>query len=173
MLDLQVQELFKQFGTEDSQICVDPCAKGIDGVPIELMQLRGLNESSTRENIPYFTVVHGLSHLLKMRNSEVSQDRVVMVAGVGTHVCRFWNLFRNKDPVAFLLLWFWYTRACRDRRWMRLRSKHDLPAICIDLQRHHLIEQRHLGTHTLRERNCRHGIDTALNDNVTQVSRHT
>jgi len=76
----------------------------MDSVSIELMQLRGLNESSTRENNPYFTVAHSLSRLLRLHDSEAWQDQVVMIAG---HVYNdFGTCLENKGPVAFLLLCF-------------------------------------------------------------------
>ncbi|KAK9350580.1 hypothetical protein V1523DRAFT_442517 [Lipomyces doorenjongii] len=110
-------------------------AKGTDGVSVELVQLCGLNESSTRENNPYFTVVHGLSRLLEVPKGEASQGRVMMVS---SHMHNeFGTCLEKKDPVALLLLCLWYTRARESKWWIGLRARYELPAICTYLQRYH------------------------------------
>lgn len=117
--------------------CMHPplLAKGIEGVSVELVQLCGLDESSTRENNPYFTVVHGLSLLLEVPKSEASQGRVVMVL---RHMHNeFRTCLEKKDPIALLLLCLWYTRARESKWWINLRARHELPAICTYLQRYH------------------------------------
>jgi hypothetical protein len=110
-------------------------AKGTDGVSVELTQLCGLDESSTRENNPYFTVAHSLSRLLGMPESKDSLGRVLMVSG---HMHNeFASCLEKKDPVALLLLHLWYTRARQSIWWIDIRARYELPAICAYLRRFH------------------------------------
>ncbi|KAK9243086.1 hypothetical protein V1506DRAFT_508829 [Lipomyces tetrasporus] len=110
-------------------------AKGTDGASVELVQLCGLDESSTQENNPYFTVVHSLSRLLEVPKGEASQGRVMMVS---SHMHNeFGTCLEKKDPVALLLLGLWYTRARESKWWIDLRTRYELPAICTYLQRYH------------------------------------
>jgi hypothetical protein len=109
-------------------------AKGTDGVSVELVQLCELDESSTRENNPYFTVVHGLSRLLEVPKDEASLGRVMMVSRHMHH--EFGICLEKKDPVALLLLCLWYTRARESKWWIDLRARYEIPAICAYLQRH-------------------------------------
>lgn len=110
-------------------------AKGIVGIPVEFVQLCGLDESSTQENNVYFNVAHGLSRLLEMPKGEDSLARVMTVSG---HMHNeFASRLEKKDPVALLLLGLWYTRARGCRWWIDLRARDELPAICAYLQRYH------------------------------------
>ncbi|KAF2097028.1 hypothetical protein NA57DRAFT_77280 [Rhizodiscina lignyota] len=109
--------------------------KGTDGVSAELVQLCGLDESSTRENNPYFSVVHAISWLLEAPKGEVSQGRIMMVSN---HMHdEFGTYLEKKDPVALLLLCLWYTRAREAKWWIEFRARHELPAICTYLHRYH------------------------------------
>ncbi|KAK9371084.1 hypothetical protein V1509DRAFT_615727 [Lipomyces kononenkoae] len=110
-------------------------AKGTDGVSVELVQLCGLDESSTPDNNPYFTVVHGLSWVLEVPRAKVSHGGVMMV---WSHMHNeFGTLLEKKDPVAVLLLCLWYTRARESKWWIDLRARYEIPAICMYLQRYH------------------------------------
>jgi hypothetical protein len=110
-------------------------AKATDGVSAELVQLCGLDESSTRENNPYFMVVHGLSRLFGLPKGKASLGRVRMVSSHMNN--EFEACLEKKDPVALLLLCLWYTRA-RESKWrIDLRARYELPAICTYLQRYH------------------------------------
>ena len=112
-----------------------PSARGANGVPVELAQLCGLDEWSTRDNNPYFAVAHDLSRLLKLPQGEASQRRILMVS---SHMQgAFATCLQGKDPVALLLLCLWYTRARERAWWIDLRARFELPAICTYLQRYH------------------------------------
>lgn len=63
--------------------------RGINGVSVELVQLCGLDESSTRENNPFFTVAHGLSQLLEAPKGRVSLDSPMKV----------WSFMNNRFVV--------------------------------------------------------------------------
>jgi hypothetical protein len=110
--------------------------KGTDGVSVELMQLCGLNESSTQKNNPYFTVVHALSQILDAPKSEALELGRAMMVSRHMHN-EFRACLENKDPVALLLLCLWYTRARGSIWWINLRARYELPAICSYLQRYH------------------------------------
>lgn len=109
--------------------------RGIDGVSVELVQLCGLDESSTRENNPFFTVAHGLSQLLEAPKGRVSLDSAMKVWSFMNN--GFVVLLEMKDPVALLLLCLWYTRASESRWWISIRAEYELPAIRAYLERHH------------------------------------
>jgi hypothetical protein len=103
--------------------------KGIDGVSIELADLCELNESSTQETNPYFSVAHGLSRLLEAPKGAASQGAVILVS---SHMHNeIGALLENKDSVALLLLSLWYTRARESKWWMDIRTRYELPAVCI------------------------------------------
>lgn len=109
--------------------------RGTNGVSVELVQLCGLDESSTAENNPFFTVAHCLSQLLEAPKGRVSLDSVMNVWGFMNY--RFVALLEMKDPVALLLLYLWYTRARESRWWISIRAKYELPAICTYLETYH------------------------------------
>ena len=110
-------------------------AKGASGVSVELVQLCGLDESSTQENNPYFTVAHGLSQLFEIPKGEDLLGSVLMVLGHMNNDFAF--CLEKKDPVALLLLSLWYTKARESKWWIDHRVRCELPAICAYLQRYH------------------------------------
>lgn len=110
-------------------------AQGTEGVPSELVQLCGLDESSTRENNAFFSIVHGLSRLLEVPKGEASLGEVLMVSCY--MLTEFGTRLERRDPVALLLLCLWYSRAREAKWWIDLRARHELPAICTYLQRYH------------------------------------
>jgi hypothetical protein len=110
-------------------------ATGIEGVSVELVQLCGLDESSTGENNAYFTVAHCLSRLLEVPKGEDSLGKVLRIS---SHMQNeFASCLEKKDPVALLLICLWYTRARGSKWWLDLRARYELPAICMYLQRYH------------------------------------
>lgn len=109
--------------------------RGIDGVSVELARLCGLDESSTPENSPYFEFVHALSRLLEVPIGGASLGEITMVVSIIPSELR--ACLEDKDPVALLLLYLWYTRARESRWWIDLRARYEIPAICTYLQRHH------------------------------------
>jgi hypothetical protein len=109
--------------------------RGTDGVSAKLAQLCGLDESSTQENNPYFSVAHALSRLLEAPEGSASQGPVILV---WSHMHNeFGTLLEKKDPVALLLLSLWYTRARESKWWVDMRARYELPAICTYLRRYH------------------------------------
>ncbi|KAI9748556.1 MAG: hypothetical protein M4579_007192 [Chaenotheca gracillima] len=109
--------------------------RGMGDVPIELAQLCGLDNLSTPKNNPYFGFVHALSKLLEMPKGEASLGRIFWAVSVIPNV--LCTRLEEKDPVALLLLYLWYTKARECRWWVDLRARYEIPAIRTYLQRHY------------------------------------
>ncbi|CAM1501459.1 Fc.00g034430.m01.CDS01 [Cosmosporella sp. VM-42] len=109
--------------------------KGTDGVSAELAQLCGLDQSSSRDNNPYFMVAHAVSRFLRAPVDETLQRKAMMALSHMHH--GFGTFLEKKDPIALLLLCLWYTRARESIWWIGLRARYELPAICTYLQRYH------------------------------------
>ncbi|KAL6885725.1 hypothetical protein GGI43DRAFT_432401 [Trichoderma evansii] len=109
--------------------------RGTNGVLVELVQLCGLDQSSTPENNPFFTVAHGLSQLLEAPKGRVSLDSIMKVWNLMNN--RFVVLLEMKDPAALLLLYLWYTRARESGWWISIRAKYEIPAIRTYLETYH------------------------------------
>ena len=110
--------------------------KGTDGVSPDLIELCGLDESSTDENNAYFSVAHSLSTVLQDAvEGKPSQHRVMMVL---SHMYdQFESRLSGKDPVALLLLCLWYGEARKSTWWVDFRAQYEVPAICTYLKRYH------------------------------------
>jgi hypothetical protein len=54
--------------------------KGVDGVSVELAQLCALDDSSTQETSPYFSVAHALSRLIEAPKGVASQGAVILAS---------------------------------------------------------------------------------------------
>lgn len=50
---------------------------------------------------------------------------------------QFESLLRDRDPVALLLLYLWYSKARQGIWWIELRARVEVPAICLYLRRYH------------------------------------
>lgn len=127
--------VFRVMSKTFAQMREPPPEQGTDGVPEDLAQLCKLDDLSTRDNNPYFSVAHGLSRLLNVPKSEVTIGRVLMVLA---HMeDKFGQHLEKKDPIALVLLCLWYTRAWGNKWWIDLRARYELPAICTYLKRYH------------------------------------
>lgn len=109
--------------------------RGVEGVDVELVELCGLHELSNPENNPYFGFAHALSRLLAVPKGEASLGQVFLVVNAISDELR--TCLEEKDPVALILLYLWYSRARECRWWIDLRARYEMPAIRIYLQRHH------------------------------------
>jgi hypothetical protein len=109
--------------------------RGIAGVSTKLAKLCGLDESSTTKNNTYFGFVHALSRLLEVPNGEAPLGQIFMVVGVISSELR--ACLEEKDPVALLLLYLWYTKARDSRWWIDHRARYEIPALHAYLQRNH------------------------------------
>ncbi|UKZ69576.1 uncharacterized protein TrAtP1_010582 [Trichoderma atroviride] len=132
---LRPESVYRIISESFAQLHQSVPTRGTNGVSVELVQLCGLDESSTQENNPFFTAAHGLSQLLEVPKGRVSLDNAMKV---WSHMDnRFVVLLEMKDPVALLLLCLWYTKASESRWWISIRAKHELPAICSYLEIYH------------------------------------
>ncbi|KUJ17885.1 uncharacterized protein LY89DRAFT_643704 [Mollisia scopiformis] len=132
---LRPESVFRTMSETFSRMRQPLPARGTEGVSVELLQLCGIDESSTGDNNPYFTVAHSLSRLLEVPKNDISLGPVMMIL---RHMHNdFGSCLKRKDPVALLLLCLWYTRARESKWWIDLRARHELPAICAYLQRNH------------------------------------
>ena len=109
--------------------------KGIESISDELVQICGLDKSSTPDSNPYFAVAHSLARLPETATSEASKGQVMMASARMNH--DFAVCLERKDPVALLLLCLWYVKARGSRWWIDVRARFEIPAICTYLQRHH------------------------------------
>ncbi|KAI1813383.1 hypothetical protein GGS20DRAFT_481097 [Poronia punctata] len=100
---------------------------GIDGIPEELAAVCNLEESSTPRNNPYFSAAHAVCRILGLPDSEVTTGGTVAftLSIRGT----FYDMLRERDPVALLLLYLWYRKAGRSIWWIELRARVECPAI--------------------------------------------
>lgn len=118
-----------------SRISAPLPAKGIDGVPPELVGFCGLDKDSTLLTNPYFNVVHGLAEL------QQAQDPLIVYADslrVQGQMCgAFQNLLHDKDPIALTLLFMWYNYARKTKWWIEMRAKYEHGAIYNYLKHHH------------------------------------
>lgn len=106
--------------------------QGTDNLLSELAEVCGLDEHSTSNNNPYFTVAHALSWLLKLPSDQSSLGRILMVS---SHMhAEFEVLLHKRDPVALFLLCLWYAKARWCKWWIDFRARHEVPAICKYIQ---------------------------------------
>jgi hypothetical protein len=107
----------------------------LDGVPGPLARLCGLDESSTADGNPFFTVAHVVSDLYNLPDAHVTTGRAL---AFWTHMPPgFKVLLRQKDAVALLILYLWYCRARVAAWWIGLRARVECPAILTYLRRYH------------------------------------
>jgi hypothetical protein len=111
-------------------------SKGTNGLSTKLIELCGLDDSSTAGNNAYFCVVHSLSRVLQdAAEGKASQHRVMMVL---SHMgCQFESRLRAKDPIALVLLCLWYSEARKSTWWIDFRARYEVPAIHTYLRRYH------------------------------------
>ncbi|KAJ5769017.1 hypothetical protein N7520_003576 [Penicillium odoratum] len=106
--------------------------RGTDGILKPLTGICLLDDSSTAKNNPYFNAAHGLSHILNTPDSKITTGQTQLFTG-SIHG-EFEILLRKRDPVALLLLYLWYRKACRSIWWIELRARVECPSICAYLR---------------------------------------
>ncbi|KAI3329288.1 hypothetical protein HD806DRAFT_279712 [Xylariaceae sp. AK1471] len=109
--------------------------QGTHGISVDMVQLCGLDASSTRDNNPYFTIAHCLSTLLEVPKGKACIGKTLKV--LISMDDEFRACLAKKDPVALSLLCLWYTRARQDIWWIDVRARHELSAIATYLQKYH------------------------------------
>ncbi|CAK7236552.1 hypothetical protein SCUCBS95973_009645 [Sporothrix curviconia] len=101
----------------------------------EMAIICGIDETSTPETNPYFSVAQSLSRLLPLPLTEATLGAVLMVANKMHGP--FEQLLHQRDPVALLLLSLWYAKARKCKWWIEFRARHEIPAIYQYLKRNH------------------------------------
>lgn len=109
--------------------------KGIDGITRALACVCHLDDSSTAENNPYFNAAHAVSQLQCLPDSQVNIGRTELF--MRSIYGSFHILLQEKDPVALLLLYIWYSKAGRRIWWIELRARVECPAILSYLRLYH------------------------------------
>lgn len=109
----------------------DGTQPGIKGLPPALCDLCGLNETSNNDNNPYHLVLRLLTPLLRLEPDPENFTAVMAFCG------RTWPILQplvmRKDPVALLLLSYWFAIATQiDQWWMQQRARSE----CIALVRY-------------------------------------
>lgn len=109
--------------------------KGIYGIPQALAAVCFLDESSTAQDNPYFTSAHAVSQILDLPDSEIRTGHTHKFTR--TIQGPFKELLLDRDPVALLLLYIWYSKVGRSIWWVHLRARVECPSICSYLRRYH------------------------------------
>ena len=111
-------------------------ALGLEALPPELVQLCGLDASSTSVNNPYYNVATALA---KSLYSDCKLTTILsFLAVIGNFHPEYKRLLKRKDPNALLLLAYWFAKMCQIPHWWIMgRAALEGQAICMYLQRFH------------------------------------
>ncbi|KAL0932384.1 C6 finger domain protein [Colletotrichum truncatum] len=109
--------------------------KGINGIPVDLVAVCNLQDSSTAEENPYFHAAHAVSQIIALPDREVTTGHTQVFTRI-IHGS-FEDLLRARDPVALLLFYLWYRKASRIIWWIELRARVECSSICLYLQTYH------------------------------------
>ena len=104
-------------------------------IPDILVQLCGLDDSSTADSHPYLVAVQALLQVLNSPPADRSLAKTL--AFVGHMKPRFKDLLGEKDPVALLLMCLWFSKVRGTVWWLDQRATVEGDAIFLYLQRFH------------------------------------
>ena len=109
---------------------------GLEALPPELVQLCGLDVSSTSEDNPYHDVATALA---KSLYSDCKLTTILsFLCVIGNFHPEYKRLLKRKDPTALLLLAYWFAKMCQVSHWWIIRrAALEGQAICMYLQRYH------------------------------------
>ena len=109
---------------------------GLEALPPELIQLCGLDSSSTSRDNPYYDVTTALA---KSLYSDCKLTTILsFLAVIGNFHPEYKRLLKRKEPIALLLLAYWFAKMCQiPHWWIMRRAALEGQAICIYLQRYH------------------------------------
>lgn len=108
---------------------------GMDEIPSQLARVCNIDESSTRENNPYFGAVHALVQLQRLPRDQLSAMKCLSFTRQMHQP--FKNLLKEKDPVALLIMALWYRRSRSVAWWIEQRAAIECQSICLYLERQH------------------------------------
>lgn len=105
-----------------------------DGILLsEFTKLCRLDNSS--DNNPYYDAVHSLLPLLDLDCNGSTMMR--FLSFISYMNPKFKTLLKLKDPVAMLLLAYWFSKLCNSQWWVSRRAVLECQAICIYLEKYH------------------------------------
>ena len=107
----------------------------MDEIPPQLARVCNIDESSTRENNPYFGAVHALVELQRLLRDQLSAMKCLSFTRQ-THQ-PFKNLLKDQDSVALLIMARWYRRSRSVAWWIKQRAAIERQSICLYLERQH------------------------------------
>lgn len=112
---------------------------GLETLPPELINLCGLDATSTSDNNPYQAAATALARSL---NIDSYQSTIVSFLSFISHMRpEYKRLLERKDPCALLLLAYWYAKVCQYRHWWIFRrAVLECQAICMYLERYHRLK---------------------------------
>lgn len=109
-----------------------PTVPGLEALPYELIQLCGLQATSTSLDNPYHSVA---SSLAKSLHSDCKLTTILsFMCFISFMPLEYKELLKRKDPCALLLLAYWFAKMCQYPHWWIVgRAKLEGQAICIYL----------------------------------------
>lgn len=111
---LRPQSVFKPMTHVLARISEPLPAHGADGVPPDLAELCGMDETLTVDSNAYHNIAHGLAQLQKVQGLQDGYGAALRVSG---HMSgAFEALLRQRDPMALVLLCMWYETARKMKR---------------------------------------------------------
>ena len=123
--------------------------RGIAGIPADLAAACGLSSTSAVWSDPCLHAAHAVSRLLNVPDDEVSVGHTeLFTQGIQGP---FKELLLQRDPVALLLLYLWYSKAGRSIWWIEPRARLECPSIWTYLKQHHY---EHVGIQALLQANA-------------------
>lgn len=127
--------VFQALALEYTNFLPTPKGPGCEALPIELIDLYGLDATSTIDNNPYHATA---STLAKSLNSDCQYTIILNFFSFVRHMGPdYRQLLEQKDPRALLLLAYFYAQICQYQHWWARRTAPECQAICIYLERYH------------------------------------
>lgn len=108
--------------------------KGARGIPEPLAELCGINHESSPDNNIYWSFAHALSPLLEPAPETIPFYRIFAITNCISQPLQL--AIEQRDTVALVLLYLWYSLIHGRRWWVVLRTKYEMPAIRTYLQDH-------------------------------------
>lgn len=132
---LRPDSLFRVMAATYAHMFAPLPERGTDGIPTALAAACLLDDSSTAGSSPYFHPAHAVSQLLDLPDSKVTtgQTQLFLRSIHGP----FRDLLQDRDPVALLLLYLWYSKSGRSIWWIELRARVECPSIRLYLRLYH------------------------------------
>ena len=117
------------FRESDEQGLFYDTRTGAEGLPETFVELCGIDESSTDDNNPYHAALRLCMSIMHIKVN--MQMFTKFISFPGRMRLEFFNIVRERDPVALLIVSYWLSRMCGiDQWWCIPRVKNECLAIC-------------------------------------------